>query len=83
MDQIWRDFPRDQQYEAASALATYGKDAFQGEAVRVQLAILHIARGDMGRLLHYLDVAKGDYRTVLLWSVQKPQTEHSDGSAGR
>ncbi len=71
MDQVWRDFPRDQQHDAAAALATYGTEPNEREVVRVQLAILHLARGDMERLLHFVEVARRDYRDVLWWSVQK------------
>lgn len=71
MDQVWRDFPRDLQHDAAAALATYGTQEYEREVVRVQLAILHLARGDMERLVHFVEVAKRDYRDVLWWSVQK------------
>jgi hypothetical protein len=74
MDQVWRDFPRHLQHDAAAALATYGEQPYEREVVRVQLAILAIAGGDMERLLKYVEHAKRDYRDVLMWSVQAPHS---------
>jgi hypothetical protein len=71
MDQVWRDFPRNLQHEAAAALATYGTWPHERETVRVQLAILHLARGDIDRLKRFVEDARRDYRDVLMWSVQK------------
>lgn len=74
MDQVWRDFPRHQQHDVAAALASYGEQPYEREVVRVQLAVLSLAGGDMERLLKYLERAKRDYRDVLLWSVQAPRS---------
>lgn len=74
MDQVWRDFPRHQQHDAASMLATYGEQPYEREIVRVQLAILFLAHGDLDQLLKCVEYAKRDYRDVLMWSVQKPRT---------
>jgi hypothetical protein len=71
MDQVWRDFPRLLQHDAAAALATYGARPHEREVVRVQLAILSLAGGDMDELLKCVGYAKRDYRDVLMWSVQK------------
>jgi hypothetical protein len=75
MDQVWRDFPRDQQYQVATALATYGEQPYEREVVRVQLAILALARGDMDKLLKGVERAKRDYRDVLVWSVENRSSE--------
>lgn len=72
MDQVWRDFPPDRQREATLALAAYGETPHAREVVRVQLAVLRLARGDMGMLIRFLDHAREDYRDVLMWSVQPP-----------
>ena len=37
------------------------------ETVRVIRAIVYLAEGDLGRIEHYIDCAKIDYRDVLLW----------------
>lgn len=77
MDQVWRDFPRDQQKEAAAALATYGEQPYEREVVRVQLAILALAQGDMDKLRAGVERAKRDYRDVLVWSVENRRSREA------
>ncbi len=47
-------------------LRTYGVEDWEREAPRVRVAILKLANGDMDRVRSELDVAKRDYRDVLL-----------------
>jgi gamma-glutamylcyclotransferase (GGCT)/AIG2-like uncharacterized protein YtfP len=54
--------------EALACLDDYGASASEPERARVQLAILGLSRGQPAALRHHLEVAKRDYRDVLLWA---------------
>lgn len=47
-------------------LDLYGKEAHEYEKERVQLAILKISKGDMLKLRENINLAKIDYRDVLM-----------------
>jgi hypothetical protein len=49
-------------------LDLYGVEPYERERERVQLAILKLCEGSQEKLLHFLDVAKVDYRDVLAWA---------------
>jgi hypothetical protein len=59
-----RDFPNNESV-ALAALARYGTAPWHRERYRVQIGILKIANGDIGRLEAATEVACGDYRDVL------------------
>jgi hypothetical protein len=67
-----RIFPR--------ALERLGVEPYELERERVQLAILKLSEGDIGRLQRYVEVAKADYRDVLAWAEYPEQTRA--GAAG-
>jgi hypothetical protein len=54
--------------EVMDVLDLYGVLPYEWERERVQLAILHLSEGDLGKLYHYTDVATQDYRDVLYWA---------------
>ncbi len=58
--------------DVMAILDLYGVKSYERERERVQLAILKLSEGDAGKLLHYLDVAKKDYRDVLYWAEYPP-----------
>ncbi len=51
-----------------SLLDQYGVKAHEQERERVQAAILKLSAGNVDGLLHYLAIAKADYRDVLYWA---------------
>jgi hypothetical protein len=61
-----RDFAPAQADEVLALLNTYGAESWQREAPRVRAAILKLADGDIEHLRRELDVAKRDYRDVLV-----------------
>ena len=58
--------------DVMAILDLYGVKSYERERERVQLAILKLSEGDARKLLHYLDVAKQDYRDVLYWAEYPP-----------
>jgi len=62
---VRRDFSYDEHQRAIALLARYGSDDWHREAVRVRLAVLKLADGDMTRLEREVEVACRDYRDVL------------------
>ena len=40
----------------------------ENESLRVIRCVVHLARADVGRLLHYIDSAAADYRDVIWWA---------------
>ncbi len=63
---VQRDFPADRVDEVLALLQAYGTADWHREVPRVRAAILKIADGDLERLRGELEVAKRDYRDVLL-----------------
>jgi hypothetical protein len=63
-ERIREDFPTHAQATVARLLDEYD----EREVERVQLAILHLAAGDVEKLRHYVQQAKLDYRDVLYWA---------------
>jgi hypothetical protein len=49
-------------------LDRYGVASYERERERVQLAILKLAEGNEEKLRELVDIAKHDYRDVLLWA---------------
>lgn len=65
---VVRRFGATQRDRALAILDTYGTEPQERETERVQLAILNLCAGDLGRLRRFVDTAKRDYRDVLMWS---------------
>lgn len=63
---VHRDFPADEYTAVLAILDEYGTEKWHRERARVQLAALKMANASMQRLRAYIDVAKRDYRDVLL-----------------
>jgi uncharacterized protein YbaA (DUF1428 family) len=61
-------FPAEQQIEALSILDLYGQASHEREIVRVQLAMVKAAEGQVAILRKCLAAAKSDYRDVLAWA---------------
>lgn len=62
---VHRDFSPDQFQTIMGALDEYGKQVWQRERDRVQLAVLKLAAGSIEALCRHIDLAKCDYRDVL------------------
>jgi len=60
---VFKDHPID---EVVSVLKEYGIEEHEKEVNRVCLAILKLSKGDMNYFKKYLDLAKKDYRDVLV-----------------
>jgi hypothetical protein len=61
-------FPEENPDDVMEILDLYGVESYERERERVQLAILKLCEGSQEKLLHFLDVAKADYRDVLAWA---------------
>jgi hypothetical protein len=61
-------FSQENPDDVMEILDLYGVESYERERDRVQLAILKLCEGSQEKLLHYLDVAKNDYRDVLAWA---------------
>ena len=61
---IRRDYPVEVHADVAALPDTYG----DSEAVRVKLAILKLAAGDVGKVRDYVAAASRDYRDVVAWA---------------
>jgi hypothetical protein len=65
---VARCFSEAERDRALEILDTYGLEPHERERERVQLAILNLCGGDLGRLKHFVEVAKTDHRDLLFWS---------------
>lgn len=63
-----REFAEGEFMAILEILDEYGRESWERETSRVQLAILKLADGDLDALMEYLSVAKKDYRDVLAWA---------------
>jgi hypothetical protein len=63
---IERDFTEEEGHTVAKLLETLDIP----EADRLSLAILDISEGKLNLVRHHVEVAKMDYRDVLLWAEQ-------------
>jgi hypothetical protein len=65
-------FPEANRKAVVETLDLYGGEPNELERERVHIAILKLCGSDEGKLLHFVAVAKQDYRDVLFWS-ETPQ----------
>lgn len=63
---VGRDFPPEQVPQVIAILERYGKEQWQREPLRVRMACLKCASGNVERLAHYVEMAGEDYRDILL-----------------
>jgi phosphinothricin acetyltransferase len=61
-------FPAADATAIAALLDAYGTRPRERERERVQLAIVKLCDGDAGKLRHFIDIARIDYREVLAWA---------------
>lgn len=65
---VRRLFPESERAEAIEVLDEYGTESHEKEPVRVRLAVLKLAGGDLKRLRHWVRAAKADYRDALAYA---------------
>ena len=65
-------FPGSDINEILEYLDLYGVEPYERERERVQLAILRLSKGNLEKLLEFIDMAKKDYRDALLWAESYP-----------
>jgi hypothetical protein len=70
-------FPNSDANAILSLLDDYGAQDWQREKERVQLAILKLSTGDEEKLRYFTEVAKQDYRDVLMWADSPPSPEQA------
>lgn len=63
-----RDFPDGTADEAMKVLQVYGKESWQQCSLRVHMACLKLANGDMANLQKYVLAAYADPRDVISWA---------------
>jgi len=63
---VRRDFPADRVPEVLAMLGEYGTEGWHRESDRVRLAVLKLAAGSLEMLRQEIEVAKSDYRDVLV-----------------
>jgi len=68
LDKITRYWPDVNPEEVMSVLDEYGKENYERERNRVQLAILKLSAGQRNQLPKLVKMAKGDYRDVLAYA---------------
>ena len=64
-------FPNEDMQTVLDVLSEYGKQPFEIDSERVQIAAIHLSKGDIDRLLQLVVDAKRDYRDVLSWYAPK------------
>ncbi len=60
-------FPHGEPASIIGMLDTYGTERHERERERVQLAIVKLSQGDVGKLEELVRAAKRDYRDALYW----------------
>jgi hypothetical protein len=64
------------QRELGAAVAVIARCDRLPESLRVQLAVLELAKGDLAMLRHYAEQAAIDYRDVLYWAFYPDNGSH-------
>ena len=65
---VRRDYPEEKYNEIFEMLNEYGIEDWERETIRVHLAILKLSNKDFYEIHKCVDIAKKDYRDVLLWA---------------
>lgn len=79
---VRRDFPSGQFFQVMDMLDEYGADASHREPIRVRLAVLKLANGELDRLRNALDLAKRNYRDALV-AAEYPEYQSRGFRANR
>ncbi len=61
-------FPNEDQAKITAILDLYGRESYEPERERVQIAILKLSKEDLSKLRENVEVAKSDYRDVLAYA---------------
>ena len=64
-------FPNEDLQTVLDVMDEYGKQPFEMDTERVQIAAIRLSEGDIDRLLQLVVDAKRDYRDVLSWYATK------------
>jgi hypothetical protein len=70
---VQRDFPAEDPGTMIALLDAYGAEPHERERERVHLAILKLSQGESAKLLHWIGIAKQDYRDALAWAEYPAQ----------
>lgn len=60
---------------AIEVLGTYDAGRDDERARRIRRAIVALSNGDLGRLRHFTDQARRDFRDVLFWAENPPDAD--------
>jgi len=63
-----REFPAEDRTHILGVLSQYGAQHWQTASLRVQMACLKLARGNLAKLQEYVAIACKDPRDVLSWA---------------
>ncbi len=74
---VKQSFPNEDQEKILAILNLYGKETYEQEQERVQIAILKLSDGDLERLRKNIETAKRDYRDVLAYA-EYPEATSKD-----
>ena len=77
---VRRDFPESQDDAVLDILQQYGAEKWHREGWRVKAAVLKLANGNLHALRIAMDVAKRDFRDVLM-AAEYPEYGRTDTSA--
>jgi hypothetical protein len=66
-------FPDADHAEIMKLLNTYGTQPYEREQERGQLTIIKICQGDPAKLPYHVEVAKIDYRDILVFANRPPR----------
>jgi predicted RNase H-like HicB family nuclease len=64
-------FPNEDLQTVLDVLSEYGKQPFEMDTERVQIAAIRLSEGDVDKLLQLVSDAKRDYRDVISWYATK------------
>jgi len=64
-------FPNEDLQTILDVLSEYGKQPFEIDSERVQMAAIRLSEGNVDKLLQFVSDAKRDYRDVLSWYATK------------
>lgn len=76
---ISQDFPEEQHEIVRDVLDWYGDQDYQRDPIRVRLAALKLADGDLGELKEMINAARVDYRDILSWAEYPNELDRSLG----
>ena len=75
-------FPDADHAEIMALLNTYGTQPYERERERVQLTIVRICQGDVSKLPYQVEIAKIDYRDILVFA-NRPIPTPEEGAKDR